>query len=250
MKRAKKFFNWEFGLTSALVILSAAVYFVHWLIFGNIVQTANYLVGNIAFLPIEALIVTLVLHRLLTHREKRSRLEKLNMVIGSFFSEAGGWLLEYLSDADPNIESIKEKFIVKSGWAENDFERLLKELKPYPFDIDRKKLDILRLKGFVMSKREFLLRLMENPNLLEHESFTELLLAYFHLIEELASRVVVSPLAENDLAHIAGDAKRVYALLVRQWLEYMEHLKNNYPYLFSLAMRKNPFDEKATITIE
>ncbi len=120
----------------------------------------------------------------------------------------------------------------------------------YPFDIDRKKLDILRLKGFVMSKREFLLRLMENPNLLEHESFTELLLAYFHLIEELASRMVISPLAENDLTHIAGDARRVYSLLARQWLEYMEHLKNNYPYLFSLAMRKNPFDEKAAVEIE
>ena len=72
-------------------------YMAHWLIFGNIIQTANYMVGNIAFLPIEALIVTFVLHRLLTYREKRARLEKLNMVIGSFFSEAGGWLLEYLS---------------------------------------------------------------------------------------------------------------------------------------------------------
>ena len=26
----------------------------------------------------------------------------------------------------------------------------------------------------------------------------------------------------------------------------MHYLKNNYPYLFSLAMRLNPFDEKAT----
>jgi hypothetical protein len=30
------------------------------------------------------------------------------------------------------------------------------------------------------------------------------------------------------------------------WLEYMEHLKDNYPYLFSLAMRVNPFDKTAS----
>jgi hypothetical protein len=37
------------------------------------------------------------------------------------------------------------------------------------------------------------------------------------------------------------DIKRAYGLLVDQWLVYMKHLKDNYPYLFSLAMRVNPF---------
>ena len=37
-------------------------------------------------------------------------------------------------------------------------------------------------------KRDFLLRLLENPNLLEHDSFANLLLAVFHLTEELAQR--------------------------------------------------------------
>jgi len=35
-------------------------------------------------------------------------------------------------------------------------------------------------------------------------------------------------------------------LLVHQWLDYMKHLKDNYPYLFSLAMRANPFDQDAS----
>lgn len=39
--------------------------------------------------------------------------------------------------------------------------------------------------------------------------------------------------------------KRVYTRLVTQWLLYMRHLKDHYPYLFSLAMRTNPFDEDA-----
>jgi hypothetical protein len=41
----------------------------------------------------------------------------------------------------------------------------------------------------LLSKRDFLVALMENPNLLEHESFTDLLWAVFHLVEELAVRL-------------------------------------------------------------
>jgi len=47
------------------------------------------MLGDVAFVPIEVLLVTLIIHRLLSEREKRTRLEKLNMVIGAFFSEMG-----------------------------------------------------------------------------------------------------------------------------------------------------------------
>jgi len=39
---------------------------------------------------------------------------------------------------------------------------------------------------------------------------------------------------------------RVYDRLIGEWLAYMEYLQRNYPYLFSLAMRSNPFDEAAS----
>lgn len=45
------------------------------------------------FLPLEVLLVTLILHQLLNYRDKRSRLRKLNMVIGAFYSEVGRRLL-------------------------------------------------------------------------------------------------------------------------------------------------------------
>ena len=44
------------------------------------------------------------------------------------------------------------------------------------------------LKLFLISKRNFLLMLLENPNLLEHDAFTDLLRAVFHLTEELGFR--------------------------------------------------------------
>jgi len=94
----------------------------------------------------------------------------------------------------------------------------------------------------LVGKRDFLVRLLENPNLLEHESFTDLLWAAFHLTEELDARGGFHGLPDTDRQHLAGDVKRVYSQLALQWLAYMEHLKTDYPYLFSLALRMNPFD--------
>jgi hypothetical protein len=96
-----------------------------------------------------------------------------------------------------------------------------------------------------VGKREFMLALLENPNLLEHESFTELLWAVFHLTEELDNRENVKQLSDADLEHISNDIKRAYIALISEWLKYMKHLKNEYPYLFSLAVRMNPFDPNA-----
>jgi len=90
-----------------------------------------------------------------------------------------------------------------------------------------------------------LLRLLANPNLLEHDSFTNLLWAVFHLTDELAHRKDVNTILDSDYVHLAGDVKRAYVLLISEWLDYMKHLKVNYPYLFSLAMRTNPFDPEA-----
>jgi len=95
-----------------------------------------------------------------------------------------------------------------------------------------------------------LLGLLENPNLLEHESFTNLLWAVFHLTDELAHRSDLVKLPDTDYQHLAGDMKRVYHQLIIQWLNYMKHLKQDYPYLFSLAMRTNPFDINASVVVK
>ncbi len=182
----------------------------------------------------------------LTKREKRLRVEKIKMLIGAFFSDVGTELLTLLSDYDPNLGSIREKLIVEGNWTAKDFSRVSKSLRRYQYDIDIKKVDLKRLKALLAEKRNFLLRLLENPILLEHESFSELLRAVFHFTEELSTRKRLSNLPKSDLVHLTGDIKRVYTLLSRAWIGHMRYLKNNYPYLFSLAMRTNPFDEDAS----
>jgi hypothetical protein len=208
------------------------------------------LIGDIAFLPIQVLLVTLIIEKLLNEREKRQLLKKLNMVIGVFFSEVGTRLLQLFSDFSPPAESIRKDLVVTNAWSNKSFSSMHKRLKDYDYGVESQKGNLEELKGFLLEKREFLLVLLENPNLLEHESFTELLWAVFHLAEELSFRPRVTHLSDPDYQHFSGDIKRVYVLLIAEWLAYMKHLKDNYPYLFSLAVRTNPFDPAASPEIK
>lgn len=187
---------------------------------------------------------------MLSRRERQVRARNLNMVVGLFFSELGTELLACFSDLDPRIEMIRKHLTLTQDSSKEDFDRVRRRLGTHDFGvvIQREKLEVLR--SFLQRKTDALLRLLENPNLLEHESFTELLWSIFHLNEELRNRNDLHLVPETDVAHLANDIKRAYALLVQQWLDYMKHLRYHYPYLFSLAVRTNPFDKEACVVIE
>ena len=136
-----------------------------------------------------------------------------------------------------------------NDWSKEEFSRVSKLLKNYGCEIDIEKADLVYIRGFLVQKRDFLLRLLENPILLEHESFTQLLQAVFHLMDELENREELKQLPDSDRKHIAGDIKRAYGLLILEWLNYMKYARDNYPYLFSLAMRTNPFDQSASVVL-
>ena len=124
--------------------------------------------------------------------------------------------------------------------------RIRKCLKDHEFSIDRDEFDWPGAKVFLVEKRSFLLGLLENANLHEHETFTDVLWAVSHLAEELDARKSLDGLPEADQLHLTVDANRAYGRLALQWLEHMEHLKSNYPYLFSLSLRMNPFNRSAS----
>jgi voltage-gated potassium channel len=182
----------------------------------------------------------------LVKREAGQRKEKLRMVLGIFFTEFGTDLLARFSRFDPTVDTIKTELLVRAQWSTKEFAHAQKVIKRYPCGIDMGKVDLQELKDMLQQKSELFLRLFENPNLLEHESFAELLRAILHLKEELLHRDGFSNLPETDVDHLAGDIRRVYGLLISEWLDYMRYLKENFPYLFSLAMRLNPFDSGAS----
>ncbi len=241
--------GWQFWLGIILIVLSSSFYFVHFLIFHDSHHIFIYLFGDIAFVFIEVLLVSLIIHRILEYSEKKHRLEKLNMVIGAFFSEAGCPLLQTLSRLDPKSVDLQQLLAKNSKTSKDEFGQMKKWLFKHNFQLNEN-INFQKLKILLLSKREFLLRLLENPNLLEHESFTDLLWAVFHMTEELTARKDLKDIPAEDFKHLKNDLIRVYKILAPQWLKYMEHLKISYPYLFSLALRTNPFNENASATIK
>lgn len=145
-----------------------------------------------------------------------------------------------------NSTKISEHLIVTNEWSEKHFRTAMDFVNGVDPVIDAQKGNLRVLRDFLFEKRFFMLSLLENPNLLEHDSFTDLLLAVFHLSEELVARDTLEELPPSDYEHLAGDMKRAYTLLIREWLAYMKHLKDDYPYLFSLVIRTNPLDANAS----
>jgi hypothetical protein len=234
---------------SALVA-SILMYIVQYAVFNDYLSIINSFFGKIAFVPIQVFLITVVISGILSDMEKSSRLEKLNILIGTFFSETGTKSLKYFSKIDSLIDEIGSKLKVTDSWSDEDFKNALNYAKDRDYTLNASKEDIIEIYEFLSKNKEFLMRLLENPNLMEHEHFTELLRAVFHLLEELESRENLHESSENDIMHLNGDMVRSYRLITIEWVNYMKYLKNNYPYLFSLAMRRNPFDKTAKTSLK
>jgi hypothetical protein len=236
-------FSFIIYLALGFLALSGVLYYVHYLIFRDVHHIFIYMIGDLAFLPLEVLLVVLIIERVLARREKQDKLEKLNMVMGAFFTEVGNHLLNTLFPYFDNKAEIAEQLDITEDWTKKDFRRAAAYAYNLKVDFDCAKVDLEALKAFLASKRTFILTMLENPNLLEHDRFTDLLWAVTHLDEELEARQSVTGLCGKDAEHIAGDIQRMYDHLASEWLDYVEHLKSNYPFLFSLILRTHPFQE-------
>jgi hypothetical protein len=241
--------KWTILLATGLIGLSAALYLLHLTLFHDPHHIGIYMLGDLAFLPIEVLLVTIILHSLLEHRDRQQKLEKMNMVIGTFFSTVGTSLITYFSDHDPKMADLRKELLISDSWQETEFLRVRDALTGYQCSVSIDEIDLAGLREFLSGKEDFLVRLLENPLLLEHEAFSDLLQSVFHLTDELKHRKDLTGLTRNDRLHLAQDICRAYHLLILEWLQYMKYLKGNYPYLFSLAVRTNPFDEQASAMI-
>jgi hypothetical protein len=228
-----------------LIIASLVLYGVDFLVFGRAPEIAVGFLGNLAFLPIYVLFVTLMIERVIKERERSAIRQKLNMVIGVFFSEVGTELLRNLSDFLPDHGGLTQRLKVTTHWTESDFRETSAFLDNFDLRVDSRMGDLAYLCHFLMGKRDFMLRLLENQNLLEHDDFTDLLWAVTHLLQELEARQLPTALPDTDMDHLSVDIKRAYGHLLREWLVYMRHLKKDYPYLFSLAVRMNPMEPDA-----
>jgi len=232
----------------ALVLIgsSAALSLFHILLFADLHSLLFYLALDVVFVPIQVLLVTVLIERLLTEREKQIVLRKLNMVIGAFFGEMGYTLLRIMGATCTDFSTLGQALAVAQDWRKSHYEAASGFIQSYQYKFDPDNLQLEHLRECLLQKRDLVLGLLQNPNLLEHDRFTDLLLAVCHLTEELEARKSLKDLPRPDLKHLASDIQRVFSLLVREWLSYMQHLRRHYPYMYSLSVRTNPFNPVAS----
>jgi len=247
----KKIWSWRLSISLALVAASVLTYGLHYLLFRDLRHIVLYLIGDIAFMFINVLVVTLVIEQILARREKRALMKKLNMVIGTFFSDIGLELIKKFAVFVENADQLGRQLEFNGRWQKKDFARAMEVAKNFSYKTCVSPATLRELGQILFQHRPFLLRLLENPNLLEHDRFTDLLWAVFHLMEELGMRdESFEHLPQADYLHLAGDVKRAYSQIAIEWLAYAIHLKENYPFLFSLAARTNPFSQAPSAIVK
>ncbi len=248
MKKILK--SWTFRVALIFIMASALSYIVHYLIFHDLHHIFIYMIGDFGFLFIDVLLVLLIIERLLASREKKSILQKLNMVIGTFFSEVGLELLRRFNEFVENAEELESETLINSHWDKKKFRVAQSKAASFKYSIVFDVEGLEQLRDFLKKNHSFLVRLLENPILLENQRFTDLLWAVFHLSEELNFRESLQNLPDGDIAHLKTDLRRSYSKIVAEWIAYTEHLKGKYPFLFSLAARINPLNPKASPIVQ
>jgi voltage-gated potassium channel len=187
---------------------------------------------------------------LIERRTEKQRSNRVNMLVELFFGEVGNELLRIFSKSDTGFDTIREELIFNTSDPDASLAQFRKTLRSHSYSISPEHLNLRELKDLLEDRADLLIKLLENPNLIENEIITELLRATFHLRQELKSRVDLSVLPKADLEHLANDARRVYLNAASQWINHMFYLKKNYPYLFSLSLRTNPFSESSSSIVQ
>ena len=219
---------------------SAIIYLIQNAIFHEPAQTAFYIFQDMAFVPVQALIATLVIDGFLKIQEKQRKIKKINVIISTFFVDTGVNIMMALSGFNENHNEACE--IIKSkDFIDNKGRNVKKVLDTFQYNFYANPDKLEELSTTMDKNKDFLLNLLNNTNLLEHESFTDMLWAVFHVGDELKTRVDLSGLSKAEIDHISEDMRRAYAAMVIEWFSYIIYLKKEYPFLYAIAIRKNPF---------
>lgn len=244
--------SWKIILAIFLALLTGALYYLRWVFFSTEnfhSEMLRFFLGDFAFLFLQVLVVTVFLETYLKRREQRIQRQKLNMIIGAFFSETGFELLGDIARIDAASEELRKNASPRSDWTHKDFEKARMAMATHIPEIVPTPEQLANINTLLKEKKKSLLALLTNQALLDHESFTDLLWSISHLADELAARGVFTSLPKNDIMHLSVDIERTYGILGITWLDYLEHLQSRYPYLYSLAVRNNPLNPHCVVEV-
>lgn len=246
--------SWKVSFAIAMFLIAVLIFGSRIWFTGDPDDVITYLWKQIGFIPVNLLIVAFLLDGIMSKKEHEAILEKIDMIIGTFFTKIGNDLVSVVSEANTNKVQLADLKCI-GEWDDKEYEEKLKALKGMEIEVDidmdgpERREFLEKVYNILNDNQTFLLSLINNSNLLEKDDFSALLLALLHLDEELDKRGKLTDITDADFKHLVGDIQRVYSLLIYQWIYYLRYLNRFYPYMISLAIRTNPFDCDADVHV-
>lgn len=231
----------QFMVFGLFLLVSAGIYLVQVLVFRDARTTVFYMLQDMAFLPVQAVLVTGFINVLLNRREKIAKRQRSNMTIGVFYGEVGSQLIAQVLAVMENRSDLAGAVRSALPLSESAYRKLLRDIVALTPRFSEEPASMERLRSFLVQKRGLVLDFLRSGDLLEHERFAELLWAVLHLADELAARDRLADLPAEDVRHLHGDCVRVLRLLIPAWADYVRHLRDDYPYMYAFVLRVNPF---------
>ena len=224
-----------------LLCASALLYAIHYLIFRDLHHLAIFGLHELAFVPLEVILVTLGLDQLVekTHREEAR--SKVSIIETLYFNESGGTMLRYLTSFDPDAARLRELLQVTEDWHSSDFRQAIRQLKSYPFLLDLDRIDFFGLHYHLSQRHEYYRSMLENPALTQSEAFTEMIMKIYLLWEELDGRTNLYQLPEKDRSYLAELLHEIYRELTEYWLDNVYNHSIHNRFRLHRASESNPF---------
>lgn len=224
-----------------LLCASALLYAIHYLIFRDLHHLAIFGLHELAFVPLEVILVTLGLDQLVekTHREEAR--SKVSIIETLYFNESGGTMLRYLTSFDPDAARLRELLQVTEDWHSSDFRQAIRQLKSYPFLLDLDRIDFFGLHYHLSQRHEYYRSMLENPALTQSEAFTEMIMKIYLLWEELDGRTNLYQLPEKDRSYLAELLHEIYRELTEYWLDNVYNYSIHNRFRLHRAIESNPF---------
>lgn len=224
-----------------LLCASALLYAIHYLIFRDLHHLAIFGLHELAFVPLEVILVTLGLDQLVekTHREEAR--SKVSIIETLYFNESGGTMLRYLTSFDPDAARLRELLQVTEDWHSSDFRQAIRQLKSYPFLLDLDRIDFFGLHYHLSQRHEYYRSMLENPALTQSEAFTEMIMKVYLLWEELDGRTNLYQLPEKDRSYLAELLHEIYRELTEYWLDNVYNHSIHNRFRLHRAVESNPF---------
>ena len=230
---SKKIWVEKFSIAAGLIALSSLLYALDYLVIGDFSAVTKYVAHHIAFLPIHALVLGILIEEILVWREKREQKRKLNLFLGIFFRQMGVDFYVAMAEMVKNRDALDELILVDKEWDHRRFRKAQLQLQHFDLQMDADPEKLSRIFAILHERESEIMDMTRNPNLWEFEELYRALVALFHLIEESRFRGKDRQLIAGIRKHLAQDVGKALKMLLGLWLHYLEFLKGAHPVLFS-----------------